>query len=75
MMKFTAIYTEQVGYNAGQCIVKKIYVEAPSASHQHVWKAINEAGYLTQKPGFEWDIADGVVFLFYGHVEDVMSCT
>ncbi len=74
MIKFTAIYTERVGYD-NSYIVRKIYVEAESTAHQHVWTAINEAGYKVQKVGYEWDIADAVVFLFYGPVEDVMSCS
>ncbi len=71
-MKFTAIYTESVGYN-GATIVKKIYFESESASNKDIWAAINEAGYKIQKVGHEWDIADSVVFLFFGHVQDVMG--
>lgn len=72
MTKMTAIYNSPVGLYDGQSIPTLIYFEAPSkCSTNELYRAINEAGYKTQKPGKEWDICDAVSFIFYGHVEHV----
>lgn len=74
MQKLTLIYTVPVGFgsSAGMTITRMLYLEAPAkCTTNELMSAINEAGYKTQKPGYEWDIADAIVFLFYGHVESV----
>lgn len=74
MQKLTLIYTEPCGFgsSAGMSIPKMLYLEAPAkCTTNELMRAINEAGYKTQREGYEWDIADAMVFLFYGHVESV----
>lgn len=78
-MKITVIYNEPVGFgsSAGMVISRKLLVDVgkipgiKTPSNEDIKFAVNVAGHQTQEPGHEWDIMDSVVFMFYGHVEDV----
>lgn len=75
-VKITVIYNEPIGY-AGTMLSRKLFVDVGSytdtgtPSNEDIKLAVNGAGHKTQKPGHEWDIMDAVIFMFYGHIEDV----
>lgn len=66
--KVTAIYTVSVG-SYGASYPAEIRFKVKEGEK---WQdAMNKAGYKKQKKGYEWDIADAVVFLYDGWPEHV----
>ncbi len=61
--QYTAIYTVSVGRYGGSYVQMLRFLQHPG---QTLKEAMNQAGYKTQKKGYEWDISEATVFLFEG---------